>query len=577
MSIASPYRNHPNTDGHTVVANTRSAAEQLKQDSRFLRGRILDELATPADAFAGETVQILKFHGVYQQNDRDARKAGGPAAPGSMVRVGVPGGVLTAGQYLALDRLADEAGDGSLRLTTRQDVQFHRVRKADLRALLRALNENLLTTLAACGDVVRNVVCCPAPFADPWREELQRHAQAVSRRFKPTTSAYSEVWLEGATAAATVPERGQVEPVYGATYLPRKFKIAFAVPGDNCVDAYANDIGIVPVCGAGGLEGFTLLVGGGLGFSPGVKASRARLAEPLGTVIPAGLGDAIEAIVSIHRDFGNRADRRLARLKYVVQEWGLERFRAELERVLGRPLAPPVPLSWTDECDHLGWHVGAGGTWFLGIRVLSGRIRDTRDVRLRGAIRTIVERFEPEVRLTPRQNLLLAGIRTEDREEITFTLRSSGVALVEDLPPVFRHSMACPALPTCGLAITEAERVLPGVLGDIHRELERAGLGRLPVSVSLTGCSNGCARPLTAEIGLVGQSVNRYGIYLGGSRSGTRLAFPAASNVPREDIGGRLRPIFALYGAERLEGEAFGDFCHRAGAERLTPEVAWKS
>ncbi len=307
-----------------------SSAEDVKQNSRHLRGSILEELTLERPDFTKETVQILKFHGSYQQSDRDLRKLS-QADFSSMVRVGIPGGALSADQYLRLDRLADEVGDGGLRITSRQDIQFHRVRKTDLRALMQALNANLLTTLAACGDVVRNVVCCPAPLAGDGRDGMQQLAQSLARRFKPKTRAYYEIWLDGEKAAAAETAPPEEEPLYGAAYLPRKFKIGIAAAADNCIDVYSHDVGIVP-----GPRGFTLLVGGGLGMSFGAKATHPRLADPLCVVEPERLTAAIEAIISIHRDHGNRTNRKLARLKYVLDEWGLERFRTEFESSAGR-------------------------------------------------------------------------------------------------------------------------------------------------------------------------------------------------------------------------------------------------
>ncbi len=551
-----------------------SGAEQVKAASRHLRGRILEELELPSPAFTKETVQILKFHGTYQQSDRDARKTGLPAPVGSMVRVGVPGGILNPAQYLSLDRMADEAGDGTLRFTTRQDVQFHRVAKIQLRPLIRLLNENLLSTLAACGDVVRNVVACPAPTTDPRAAEVRRHALALSRRFKPATRAYYEVWIDGEKTAAAEPAPPDAEPLYGATYLPRKFKIAFAAPGDNCVDVYTQDAGIAPAFGNHGLEGFTVLAGGGLGVSPGVRATHPRLATPIAFVEPDRLGDLVEAIVGIHRDFGNRSNRKLARLKYVIDEWGVARFREELERRFGERLRKARSLTWASGDDHLGWHAQGEGRWYLGVRVPNGRVADREGVQLRSVLRELAGGAVEALHPTPQQNVLLTGIAEGERAVVDRALRSAGVRPASELPPELRHSMACPALPTCGQAVTEAERVAPQVLEDVHGKLAAAGLDAEPVVVRITGCHNGCARPMTAEIGIVGQSTELYSIFVGGSRLGTRLAESFATNVPRPEIGTRLAPAFAQYAAGRRTGESFGDFCHRVGVEALRAGVA---
>jgi sulfite reductase (ferredoxin) len=541
-----------------------SGAEAVKAASRHLRGQILEELVLDRPDFSKETVQILKFHGTYQQGDRDQRRAGQQQEIGSMVRVGIPGGALSAEQYIELDRLADQAGDGGLRITTRQDIQYHRVRKPNLRALMRTLNANLLTTLAACGDVVRNVVSCPAPLGDPERTRIQSLAQSLGRTLKPKTRAYYEIWLDGEKAVSAESAEPESEPLYGATYLPRKFKIGLAAPGDNCIDAYTNDVGIVP-----GGGGFTLLVGGGMGMSPGVKATHPRLAEPLCFIEPERLQAAVETIVAIHRDYGNRTNRKLARLKYVIEEWGIERFKAEFDSRMGAPTAPPLQLTWACAQDHLGWHSQADASLFLGLAVPSGRIRDTAEARWRTALREVVERFHPGIRLTPQQNILLTDVPAEARAELAGVLGAHGIRLPGELPPVVRDALACVALPTCGLAITEAERVLPEIAGAIQCALAEAGLDGQSVSLRVTGCPNGCARPYTAEIGLVGQSVDLYRIYLGASAVGTRLGFAFADNVPRAGIAARLRPLFRLYAAQRQPGESFGDFCHRLGREAL--------
>ncbi len=541
-----------------------SPAETVKAASRHLRGRILEELVLERPDFTKETVQILKFHGTYQQADRDLRRTGQPQEIGSMVRVGIPGGALSAAQYLELDRLADEAGDGGLRITTRQDIQYHRVRKPNLRALMRALNANLLTTLAACGDVVRNVVSCPAPLGDPERSRIQDLAQSLGRALKPKTHAYYEIWLDGERAVSAESGAAEDEPLYGATYLPRKFKIGLAAPGDNCIDVYSNDVGIVP-----GRRGFTLLVGGGMGMSPGVKATHPRLAEPLCSIEPERLQAAVETIVALHRDYGNRSNRKLARLKYVIEEWGIDRFKAEFESRMGGTVAPPERLEWASSADHLGWRAQANGSSFLGVPVPSGRVRDTAEVRWRTAIREVAKRFRPGIRFTPQQNILLTDVPPEARAEVARALGAHGIRLGEKLPPVVRDALACVALPTCGLAITEAERVLPEIVVGIHGALAETGLGGESISIRVTGCPNGCARPYTAEIGLVGQSVNLYRIYLGASPLGTRLGMPFADNVPRSEIAARLRPVFNLYAERRGTGEAFGDFCHRMGVAAL--------
>ncbi len=559
--------------------NLLPAAEQAKVDAHFLRGTIAEELENTSDMFSKAAIGVLKFHGTYQQDDRDARKSG-QKQYSCMLRVGVAGGVLTPEQYLTLDRLAD-LGDGSLRITTRQDIQYHHIPKSRLRELIRGLNDSYLSTLAACGDVVRNTIACPAPFDSEQRRDIQPYVEFLSRSLKPKTTAYYDIWINGEHAVTAEEHAGvpgqEEEPLYGATYLPRKFKIAFAFPGDNTTDIYANDIGIVPHYEGGQITGFTILAGGGMGQSAGVKASHPRMADPICSIGPSQeeLLEVASAIVTIHRDFGNRANRKLARLKYVLDEWGVEKFKAELEARVGRELPAPKPLAWTRADDYLGWHrqgTDSEGSpiWFTGVRVISGRIRDFNEKkRFRAGLREVVQRYKLPVRLTCQQNLYLCGIRDADRSAVTTLLHDCGLAEAETLPPVLRYAIACPALPTCALAITESERILPQLVGEIQAELDTLGLSDRIVHFRTSGCPNGCSRPYTAEIGVVGASLNMYTIYLGASPVGTRLGSVLAQNVKRGDILPRLRPILHLYKETSQPDEAFGDFCYRVGIEAL--------
>ena len=560
-----------------------SPAEAAKAASRFLRGSISEELALPADAFSKPATAVLKFHGIYQQDDRDVRKSTGVKQYSAMVRVGVPAGLLTPDQYLALDRMADR-GDGTLRITTRQDIQFHYVLKNNIREVIRTINENLLTTLAACGDVVRNTVCSAAPFDRPSEQQLEPYAKLVGRSLKPKSTAYYEIWVDGEIAASveqpdvdTDVDPWQVEPVYGATYLPRKFKIGFTYPGDNATDVYANDVGFVPEIEEGKITGFTVLAGGGMGQSAGVKQSHPRLADPVCFIGPSPeeVLEIATAIVTIHRDFGNRVNRRLARLKYVLDEWGPAKFKQELEARVGRDLAPPRELAWSRGEDYLGWHrqgtaEDGAPLWFAGIRVIAGRIKDFDETRrVRAGLRAIVQQFRPGIRLTSLQNIYLSNIRETDKPRIAALLREHGILEPQQLPPVLRHAMSCPALPTCGQAITESERIMPEVVADVQAELDAAGLSDQVVHLRTTGCPNGCARPYTAEIGIVGASVGMYSIYLGGTPLGTRLAKLFAQNIKREQLAEKLRPLILRYRENRFENEGFGDFCHRLGIEAL--------
>ena len=540
-------------------APKRSPAEDLKENSRGLRGPIREDLSNAEPQFSRPSVGLLKFHGVYQQDDRDLRKKQPTKVYSCMVRVGVPGGGVTADQYLALDRLAGEPGDGTLRITSRQGVQYHYVAKTNLARLIRTINEAGLSTWGACGDVVRNVTACSAPLAGPGRMDLDALVRELRRALQPASRAYAEIWLDGEKAASLEAPPDEPEPLYGAAYLPRKFKIGFAFQGDNTTDIYSNDLGFVAHAEGGGLAGFTVLAGGGMGQANGVKNSYPRLADPVCFIPPGDVMVVSKAAVSIHRDFGNRVNRKLARLKYVLDERGLDWFKQELSQRLGKPLAPPRPLAWTRADDYLGWHPQAGGGWFFGLRVVSGRLAGA----VREAVREVVETLRCSVRFTVQQNLYFAGLTEEQKPGLERILRRHGVALPQELPPVLRHSMACPALPTCGMAITESERILPGVAAEVQAELKALGLEERIVHLRTTGCPNGCARPYTAEIGIVGESVELYTVYLGGSPRGDRLAQPYRRLIPLRELASTLRPLFEQWRASGADGEAFGDWFHR--------------
>jgi sulfite reductase (ferredoxin) len=560
-----------------VVAQDRSAAEQLKAASNGLLGPIAEELRTDAEKFSGDAASLLKFHGVYQQDDRDVRRERGQLGLDRdylcMVRAGIPGGVLSAEQYLVMDRLADTVGNGTLRVTTRQGLQYHFTRKGDLAELIGTLNKHLVTTLAACGDVVRNVMCCPAPPANAAQAAVQRDALLLSEKLKPQTSAYWQLWVDGERAVSSEEPKGDVDPLYGETYLPRKFKIAFAFPGDNCVDLYTNDVGIVPTIRGDKVTAYTLVVGGGLGMTHNNAATYPRLATPLGSVAPERLLDAVKAIVTVHRDHGDRTDRKHARLKYVVEEWGIEAFRLEVEQRLGWTLSEPAELRWDATDDHLGWRRQADGNWTYGVRIGSGRIEDN-GVPLRTALRGIVERFGTGIRFTARQDALLTDIAPADRDAVIGVLTEHGVALVDDIAPVERHALACPALPTCGLALAEAERALPDLLGSVRFQLATLGLGAEAVHIRMTGCPNGCARPYSTEVGIVGRGKDHYTVFLGGNAEGTRLNETYADRVPVAKVAEVLAPVLAAFEDERGEGEVFGDYCHRIGVEALRERFA---
>ena len=546
-----------------MTSKPPSKVEQAKRHSRHLRGTIGDTLASDATHFGHDDLQLLKFHGTYQQDDRDQRKQreaeGREKAYQFMVRVAIPAGAVTAEQYLALDALADSHANGTLRVTTRQGFQFHGVLKGDLKGTIAEINHTLLTTISACGDVQRNVMGCAAPLGDADHAEVRRVAEALARELRPASHAYHEIWLDGEKQVSTEAE----EPFYGDHYLPRKFKAAVGLSTDNCVDIWAQDVGLLAVVHHGRVTGYNLLVGGGLGMTHNKGDTAARLAAPLGLVPPEHAIEAVRIVAAIFRDHGNRSDRRHARLKYLLAEWGLDRFREEFVRRASFRLEPAVALPRLPFHDHLGRHRQADGRWFYGVFVQSGRVVDTASHRLKTALRTIVERFRPGLRLTSNQNLLLTDLDLPALDQIEQLLREHGVTPPLELSAVRRYSVACPALPTCGLAVAESERAIPGLLDQLEAELEALGVGGEPLTVRMTGCPNGCARPYTADIAFVGRSLGLYNVYVGGGLAGDRLVDLYRADVAMEEIVETLRPLLQRWATERRDGEGLGDFYQR--------------
>ena len=543
--------------------------EGIKEKSQGLRGRLPDELTATEDHFAEAEKQLLKFHGIYQQDDRDRRKGG--KAYQFMVRSRIPGGHLTAAQYLAHDALADRYANGTLRITTRQGLQLHGLLKDDLKASISAINRSLITTLSACGDVVRNVMWSPSPEKRPLYDAIQDVTRRLADATLPATRAYHEVWIDGEKAynGQAVTEEPADDPLYGTRYLPRKFKIGVVYPGDNSVDVYTQDVGLVAVADGETLLGFNVLVGGGLGMTHKKPKTFPRLADPLAFVKPEETVEVVRHIIGIQRDEGDRTDRRHARMKYLVHDWGLDRFRAELEKRLGYTLQPPAETPPLRLNLYLGWHEQGDGRWWLGLSVENGRIQDTPDVQLKTALRRLLETYNTDVRLTANHDILLTDIDGADRAEIEGLLAEHGVAMPEAISNARKHTMACPAMPTCGLAITESERVMPQVVDQIERELEALGLGEETLTIRMTGCPNGCARPYVADVGFVGRSLDQYTVFVGGRPDGTRLNTPFADLVPLDQLASTLRPLFELFREDRHLDESFGDFCHRTGIEAL--------
>ena len=541
-----------------------SGVEGLKAASLGLRGGLAEELAAGGTQVTEDGYNILKFHGTYEQFDRDTATAlkqkGLEKEYSFMVRVRMPAGRLTGAQYLALDALTDSHGDGTLRITTRQAIQFHGILKDNLKSTIGVINHTLLTTLAACGDVVRNVVTSPAPRRDAVHARLEADARMLSEKLLPRSRAHHEIFLDEEPVKVT-----EAEPLYGATYLPRKFKIGLATPQDNTPDVLTNDLGFIAIFDGDTLLGYNVAVGGGLGMTHNRADTYPRLATLMGSVGPEDLLAVAEAVIRLQRDNGDRGDRKRARLKYVLDDMGEDWVRHGIGQYFGRPLAPLLPMPALAVPDLLGWHEQGGGAWWLGVPVSSGRISGA----LRTALRAAVTQFGLDVVMTPQQDVLLAGIAAADRGAVSALLGDHGVIAAETLTPLARWALACPALPTCGLALTEAERVRDVLVANLEAVLRRYSLENERISYRITGCPNGCARSYTGDIGLVGRVPGAYAIYVGGDFAGTRLSFKLAERVKQGDISRTLEPLLAAFARDRHDEEGFGDFCHRHGRDAL--------
>jgi sulfite reductase (NADPH) hemoprotein beta-component len=540
--------------------------ERIKAASRRLRGSIVESLADPVTGGVREDdQQLIKFHGTYQQDDRDQREERRLAklepAYSFMIRTRLPGGVCTPAQWLALDGLAGRYGNGTLRLTSRQAFQLHGVVKSDLKQTIAEMNAALVDSIAACGDVNRNVLASPNPAESAIHADVHRWAVRLSELLLPRTRAYHEIWLDGEKVAGGE----EVEPIYGSTYLPRKFKAAIVVPPQNDVDVFAHDLGFIAIVEDGSLAGFNLTVGGGLGATHGDPATFPRLADRLGFLEPAQLLAVAEAVVTIQRDHGDRTERKHARLKYTIADRGIDWFRAELERRTGFALAPARPFRFNGSGDRFGWIEGADGRWHLTLRIESGRVADRGDRRLRSGLARIAAVHRGEFRLTPNQNLIVAGVAPGDRRRLDALVAGYGLDQYQSAHPLARDALACVALPTCPLAMAEAERYLPAATAALDVLMQGHGVGGEPMLFRISGCPNGCSRPYLAEIALVGKAPGRYNLHIGGARDGTRLNRLYRENVDEAGALAALDPLIAAWAQEREAGEAFGDFLHRSG------------
>lgn len=565
----------------------KSANEGIKDASNYLRGTILDGLANAATgSLSKDDQQLTKFHGIYQQDDRDIRgerrrKKLEPAYS-FMIRVRVPGGVATPEQWLEMDRIAQEHANGALKLTTRQSFQFHGVIKSNLKRTVAEINHALLNTMAACGDVNRNVMCNPNPWQSKVHPEVLALATAVSNHLLPRSGAYHEIWLDDGSGEKVKvtqdPPRiddpaDPAEPIYGKHYLPRKFKVVVAVPPSNDVDIFAHDLGFIAILeGEDRIVGYNVTVGGGMGMTHGNEETFPRLADVMGFCAPEQAVTVAEAVVRVQRDHGNREVRGNARLKYTIERMGLDAFRTEVERLCGFKLGGPREFRFEDNGDRYGWLEDHRGRWHFTLYVENGRVCDSEDYPLLTGLREIAKAHTGDFRLTANQNLIIADITPEQKPKITALLGEFGMIAAHERSALRLHSLACVALPSCGLSLAEAQRYLPDLIARIEDVLEEAGLRHDAITIRMTGCPNGCARPYIAEIGLVGKAPGKYNLYLGGGHAGERLNKLYAASVPGDEIPAMLRPILFDYARNREEGERFGDFAVRAGHVKATQD-----
>ena len=575
-----------------ISARKPSKVEGLKDRSDFLREPVASELLEDTTHFTEDAIQILKFHGSYQQDNRDNRAKGQEKDYQMMLRTRSPGGFIPPELYLTLDRLSDDYGNHTVRATTRQGFQLHGILKKNLKAALAAIVRNMGNTLGACGDVNRNVMAPPAPFRDrPDYQYAYEYSHKIADLLTPQTGAYYEIWLDGEKyiSAEENPEviaarqrngngtivHDNLEPIYGTHYMPRKFKISVTVPGDNSVDLYSQDVSLVVLTNEQGeLEGFNIFAGGGLGRTHNKEETFPRLADEIGYVAKDDVYDAVKAIVATQRDYGDRTDRRHARMKYLIEDWGVEKFRAKVEDYFGKPLEPFKPLPEFKYLDFLGWHEQGDGRLFVGISVENGRVKNEGSFQLKTALREIVEKFNLPMLVTPSQNLILYEIDPTQKVEIQQILTRCGIKREDEIDPLLRYSMACPALPTCGLATAESERVIPSILERIRSLLIKVGLPDESFIIRMTGCPNGCARPYLAELGFVGNGTDTYQMWLGACPNQTRLSRAYVEKLHIDDLESFLEPLFVYFKQSRTDGESFGDFCDRVGFEALQQFVS---
>ena len=551
-----------------------AANEGIKTRSNFLRGTIAEGLGDlSTGGLCADDQQLIKFHGSYQQDDRDIRAARRKhkleKAYSFMIRIRVPAGVSTAQQWLEMDRMCEQFGNGDFKLTTRQAYQLHGIIKTNLKRTIKEINDTAMDTIAACGDVNRNVMCNVNPEKSELHADVLKVSEDLSAHLTPATGAYHEIWLDGEKVESS---EGVEEPIYGKTYLPRKFKITVAVPPSNDVDIFAHDLSFIAISGPKGLEGFNVAVGGGMGMTHGDEKTFPRLADVIGFVPTDKVVELAEKVVTVQRDFGDRVERKHARMKYTIDDRGVEWFVGELESRLGYKLEPTRDFKFTHNGDDFGWHENADGTWNYVMYIPGGRVQDRPGANIRTGLRKIAELMDGEFRLTPNQNVALALIKPEQKAAIEELVEEYALNDPLRLSGLRLNSISCVALPTCALALAEAERYLPDVIGQLEEVLDEAGLRSDAITIRMTGCPNGCARPYIAEIGFVGRGPDRYNVYLGAGFVGDRLSKLWRKDVKGTEIKELLTPVIQDYAKSREDGERFGDFVIRAGYVKATKE-----
>ena len=553
-----------------------SDVEGIKERSNYLRGTLKEVMEDRISAgIPDDDNRLMKHHGSYLQDDRDLRierqKQKLEPAYQFMLRVRMPGGVAQPSQWLVMDELADKYGNGTLKLTTRETFQMHGILKWNMKKTIQEIHASMLDTIAACGDVNRNVMCNSNPFQSELHEQVYEWSKKLSEHLLPRTRAYHEIWLDEERVAGT-PDTEEVEPMYGPLYLPRKFKIGIAVPPSNDVDIYSQDLGFIAIVQDGELVGFNVAIGGGMGMTHGDKATYPQLSKVIGFCTPERILDVAEKVITIQRDYGNRSVRKNARFKYTVDRIGLENVKAELESRLGWALDEAKPFHFDHNGDRYGWVKGTNDRWHYTMFIQNGRIADFGEYKLKAGLREMAKIHQGDIRLTANQNLIIANVPDEEKNKIEELMHQFGLSDGKHLTALRRSSMACVALPTCGLAMAEAERYLPVLLEKIEQIVDENGLRNEEITIRMTGCPNSCARPALAEIGFIGKAPGKYNMYLGGGFDGSRLSKMYRENIGEEEILKELQAILPRYAKEREDGEHFGDFVIRAGIIEATTD-----